>query len=159
LLPLQRSLEAKVNAAGLKKVATIEQRCVPAMVWLGQHGVGFDADAWTALCDQAQSEAEQLAKAMDGLAPQPEQSAFFSGWTWVSPAQVQEAFQRLGCPLESTDDEALARANHPLADLLRRYRAARKRCTTYGREWLKHVADDGRVYSGWRQIGAASGRM
>jgi DNA polymerase-1 len=34
-----------------------------------------------------------------------------------------------------------------------------KRTTTYGVDWLQHVAADGRVYAGWRQIGADSGRM
>ena len=44
--------------------------------------------------------------------------------------------------------------------LLREYRAAAKRSGTYGREWLRHVSPDVRVYATWKQIGAgASGRM
>jgi DNA polymerase-1 len=53
----------------------------------------------------------------------------------------------------------VAACDHPLAELLRRYRLARKRGNTYGADWLPHVAADGRVYPGWRQIGATSGRM
>jgi DNA polymerase-1 len=64
-----------------------------------------------------------------------------------------------GINVEAADDDALARVNHPLADLVRQYRAARKRAGTYGKDWLQHVAPDGRVYAGWRQIGADSGRM
>src|SRR5208337_5365641 len=48
---------------------------------------------------------------------------------------------------------------HPIADKVRNHREARKRCSTYGKDWLKHVTSDGRVYANWRQIGAASGRM
>jgi DNA polymerase-1 len=57
------------------------------------------------------------------------------------------------------DDDSLAKLDHPLAALLRDYRDARKKCTTYGKDWLKHVASDGRVYASWRQLGASSGRM
>jgi len=60
---------------------------------------------------------------------------------------------------ENTTDETLAAVDHPLAQLLRRYREANKRASTYGTDWLQQVADDGRVYPSWRQIGAASGRM
>jgi DNA polymerase-1 len=81
------------------------------------------------------------------------------GWNWDSPAQVLEAFKSVGITLERTEDDILAAVDHPAAALLRDYRATRKRCTTYGRDWLKYLADDGRVYAGWRQIGADSGRM
>ena len=65
-----------------------------------------------------------------------------------------------GHPVDSTDDDALAAINHPLAQLLRQYREAKKKVTTYGQDWLKHVAPDGRVYPSWKQLGASSsGRM
>jgi DNA polymerase-1 len=64
-----------------------------------------------------------------------------------------------GCSVKDTSEETLASVDHPLAQLLRRYRLARKRVGTYGNDWLAHVRDDGRVYADWRQIGAASGRM
>jgi DNA polymerase-1 len=49
--------------------------------------------------------------------------------------------------------------DHLLADLLRRYRKARKGVTTYGADWLEYLSDDGRVRADWKQLGAASGRM
>jgi DNA polymerase-1 len=82
-----------------------------------------------------------------------------SGWNWDSPTQVTKAFAALGITLECTDDDALAALDHPVAGLLRDYRAARKCCTTYGIDWLKHVAADGRVFAGWRQLGSEAGRM
>jgi DNA polymerase-1 len=42
--------------------------------------------------------------------------------------------------------------------LLRAYRAAKKRATTYGPTWVKNSYAGGRVYAGWHQLGAASGR-
>jgi DNA polymerase-1 len=85
--------------------------------------------------------------------------ATFETWNWDSTPQARQALKRAGCQLEDTSDETLAAAAHPLADLLRRYRLSRKRGSTYGSEWLQHVADDGRVYTSWFQCGAKTGRM
>jgi DNA polymerase-1 len=160
LLPLHTSLMRRIQAAGLERVAEIEMRCLPAMVWTASHGVAFDAERWRSLAAKAQSESERLAGELDRLSPRPEQGELFGGgWNWDSPAQVQAVFARLGITLDSTDDAVLAAVDHPLAALLRQYRAARKGCTTYGLPWLKHVAEDGRVYASWRQLGADSGRM
>jgi DNA polymerase-1 len=160
LAPLYRALEAKVRAAGLEAVADIEQRCLPAMVWLARSGVAFDRDAWDALAREAHAEAEDLAGQLEAAAPErPGRLSKEGAWDWDSPQQVKAALAATGCPVDCTQDEALAAVDHPLAGLLRKYRAARKRCTTYGRDWTKHVAPDGRVYSDWRQLGADSGRM
>jgi len=64
-----------------------------------------------------------------------------------------------GCEVNDTSNETLAAVSHPLADLLRRYRLAGKRSSTYGTDWLNHVAADGRVYTDWRQLGCKTGRM
>jgi DNA polymerase I-like protein with 3'-5' exonuclease and polymerase domains len=65
----------------------------------------------------------------------------------------------VGCPVESTSDEALAAVDHPMGRLLREYRRAAKKVSSFGSQWLEHVRDDGRVYPSWRQVGTASGRM
>jgi DNA polymerase-1 len=59
--------------------------------------------------------------------------------------------------LESTDDEALAAVNHPLAALLREYRSAERLVSAYGDEWLSH-ATDSRVFADWNQLGSVAGR-
>jgi DNA polymerase-1 len=45
-----------------------------------------------------------------------------------------------------------------MAVLLRDYRAARKRVTTYGTDWGRHALEDGRVYAAWNQLGSVAGR-
>src|SRR5262249_34536350 len=120
----------------------------------------FDRDAWAALAREAGREAEGLARQLDEAAPPREGYLSKEGaWNWASPDQVKGAFAALGIALETTDDDALARVEHPLADLLRRHRTASKRASTYGLDWLAHAATDGRVYAAWRQLGADSGRM
>jgi DNA polymerase-1 len=160
LAPLHQTLDAKIKKAGLAEVDRIEHRCLPAMVWLAQSGIGFHVETWQTLAREAAEEVHGLGKELDRLAPAARQPGIFgSGWSWDSPQQVKEVFQALGISVESTDDDHLAKVDHPLASVLRKYREARKKCTTYGKDWLKHVAGDGRVYPSWRQIGAESGRM
>jgi DNA polymerase I-like protein with 3'-5' exonuclease and polymerase domains len=152
-------LSPKIAAAGLDRIADIENRCLPAMVWLAGSGVAFDRDAWERLAGEANAEAEDLASQLDGIAPAKSGQLYGSGWNWDSPQQILEVFKALDIEVTSTDDAELAKVDHRLATLLRQYRAARKKVTTYGRDWLKYLSQDGRVYAGWRQIGAASGRM
>jgi DNA polymerase-1 len=160
LLPLYRALAVKLKVAGLVKVAELENRALPAVAWLARSGVRLDRGAWEALALQAEQEAEELAKRLDEAAPARDGYLGKSGaWNWSSPQQVKQAFAALGVPLDATHDDALAAVGHPLAQLLRHHRAAAKRASTYGLDWLNHVAADGRVYAAWRQIGCDSGRM
>jgi DNA polymerase-1 len=160
LVPLYERLTQQVKETGQQKIAELESRCLPAMVWLAHSGVALAADAWKALAADAEQESTRLAQELDAAAPRPEQGGLYSsGRNWDSPEQVKAAFKALGIELASTADDALAKVAHPLADLVRRYRAASKRASTYGEDWLKHLSGDGRVYAGWRQVGADSGRM
>jgi DNA polymerase-1 len=157
---LYSRLAEQVRAAGMARVAQVEMRCLPALAWLAGKGAPFDRFAWEALAEEAEREAAGLGQQLDEQAPCRNGFLFAqAAWNWASPEQVREAFAALGVALESTDDDALAAVKHPLAALVRRYRAASKRASTYGREWLAHVAPDGRVYAGWKQIGCITGRM
>jgi DNA polymerase I-like protein with 3'-5' exonuclease and polymerase domains len=159
LVPLYEALSPKIKAAALEQAAQIERRCLPAVAWLAAQGVSFDRERWETLAAAAQTEAQRLAAALDALAPLKPDSLAFAPWNWGSPQQVKEAFALAGIDLDKTDDDVLAALDHPLAAHLRQYRDATKRCTTYGRDWLKHVAADGRAYSHWKQYGARTGRM
>jgi DNA polymerase-1 len=158
LAPLHAAQMTRLRAAGLERVYEIERRCLPAVVWMADKGVAFDRQTWLALAGEAEAEANALSDRLNQLAPQNAQAGL-SVVNWNSPVQIKAVFHTLGISLDSTDDEHLAAVNHPIAEAIRDYRAARKRCTTYGADWLKHVAPDNRVYAGWRQLGADSGRM
>ena len=154
------TLRAKVEAAGMREVAGIEHRALPAVAWLARSGCPVDRAAWGTLAEAAGRGAESLAQQLDAAAPKRDGYLSREGsWNWDSPEQVKAAFKALGVELQSADDDALAAAGHPLAALVRQYRSAQKLATTYGADWLKHVAADGRVYAGWRQVGSDAGRM
>src|SRR5207244_7972768 len=121
--------------------------------------VGFDRDGWLTLAQSAETAANRLLGELDALAPSRSQGEMFaSGWKWDSPKDVAEALKAVGCSVEATNDNALAALDHPLAQKLRDYRAARKLASTYGAGWIAH-APIGRIHAGWRQLGANSGRM
>jgi DNA polymerase-1 len=157
LVPLAESLRARLAAADLARTAELEMRALPGVTWAAP--VRLNSAAWVAIADAAAAEQARLAGEMDALAPNG--TSLFGGRNWNSPDQVRAAFTGLGVTLDSTDDDALAALDHPLAALLRDYRAAAKRAGTYGRKWLdKHLGADGRVMPSWNQLGAEySGRM
>jgi DNA polymerase I-like protein with 3'-5' exonuclease and polymerase domains len=157
---LHTVLTTKIADAKLTEAVAIENAALPAVAWLSGAGVGFDRNAWQALTVEAKAEAERLTAELDRLAPPRPQEFFGSGWKWDSPKDIMTALALAGCGgLKNTADDTLAALDHPLAALLRDYRAATKRSTTYGSTWLKGSYHDGRVYAGWHQLGAGSGRM
>ena len=159
LVPLYQAVTRKLNQANLARTADIESLAIPSVAWMASAGVGFNQSDWQSLAELAKTEAEQFARQLDEVAPVKQNGLWEDKWNWDSPAQVKAAFRLLEIPIKSTSDDVLAAIDHPLADLLRNYREAKKRQTTYGNGWLKHLAADGRVYPQWYQLGANSGRM
>jgi DNA polymerase-1 len=160
LLPLYRKLTEQVRRSGQEQVAKIEGGCLPGMVWVAGAGLSFDRDAWLFLAEQAERDVEEwFAKLAAAAPPRPGYLAGPAAWNFASDPQVKEMFALAGLKLEKADDDTLAEIDHPLAELLRGHRAARKLATTYGKDWLQCVGDDGRVRAEWRQLGCVTGRM
>jgi DNA polymerase I-like protein with 3'-5' exonuclease and polymerase domains len=109
---------------------------------------------------EAAQQAKEITTRLDAVAPQ--RSGYLpgsGGWDWNSPLQVKEAFAAASVMLESTADDELAKVDHPMAGLLRDYRAACKLVTTYDNGWANHVSLDGRIYASWNQLGTVAGRI
>jgi DNA polymerase-1 len=158
LPPLVKALRQKIREARMDAVADIEAAALPAVVWLAQQGVGFDLEAWQALAGAAAQEAALLKEQLHQAAPPRKDGLFDGRWNWDAGAQVKQVLALVGHEVEHTDDETLAGLDHPLADLLRRYRTASKRASTYGADWDKYVQGE-RLYGSWHQQGAWTGRM
>jgi DNA polymerase I-like protein with 3'-5' exonuclease and polymerase domains len=155
---LWERLTAEITSANLTDTLETEVAALPTVAWAAYKGVGFDRTAWEAVAAETEASTARLREQLDELVPNA--GNLFGVTNWNSPDEVTAAFAALDVELTSTDDDALAVVTHPAAALLRRYLAASKLSGTYGREWLRHVANDGRVYATWKQIGAgASGRM
>src|SRR5262249_47561316 len=154
---LYAPLTAKIKEAGLGTVAAIENRAVPAFVWLACSGAPFDAEAWATIAADAEERERSIVERLDDAAPHREGCFGAGAWNWNSPQDVTEAFAALGFKLDSTNDAALAGVDHPLAAALREHRSAAQMVKTFGRSWLD-FADEGRIYAGWVQLGTDAGR-
>jgi DNA polymerase I-like protein with 3'-5' exonuclease and polymerase domains len=157
---LHDALAEIIDGYDLTRAVAIEHAALPALAWMSGAGVGFNREKWNLLAADAKAEAERLTEELHRNAPATPRGALFDdGWNWDSPKHVAAALNAAGCPVGNTDDDTLAAIDIPLAGLLRDHRAAKKRATTYGVKWIKGSYADGRVYAGWRQLGADSGRM
>jgi DNA polymerase-1 len=153
-------LEQEIRQAELERTLAVELGALPAVAGMTAEGVGFDRAAWLALHAQTALEHQAVRADLDRLAPND--YSLFDGTAatnWDSPAQVRRVLAALGCPVTSTDDDALAGIGHPIGELLRRYRAAAKRLSAYGPGWQEYLDPDGHIRPSWVQLGAASGRM
>jgi DNA polymerase-1 len=156
LLPLWEKLAAKMEDADLKRVMEIEHRALPAIVWMANAGVSFDAEGWRRYLGQVEKEKNRLGLDLKRLAPDHPEG---KEWNWNSHQQIRKAFGLLGVDLPNTKEETLSRRDNPLARTLLEYRKTSKVLGTYGPSLLEKVKEDSRIYASWWQIGAGTGRM
>ncbi len=156
LLPLTEVFEGKAEASDLTQVMEIEHRALPAIVWMGNAGVPFDAQGWREHLERVEKDKDRLGLALKEMAPKHPEG---KEWNWGSWQQVLQAFGLLGVKLPDTKEETISRCEHPLAAALLSYKKVSKLTSTYGLSLLEKVEEDGRIYASWRQIGAATGRM
>jgi DNA polymerase-1 len=156
LLPLRAKLGEQIAKARLGTVAQIENRCLPAMVWLMDSGAPFDTAAHSAAVAEIDQEVSELLALLDQATAE---HGAQPGINYRSPKQLLAMFASLGVEITSTAEETLKKVDHQLARLLLRYRGATKLQSTYGRPLAEAVAPDGRIHASFRQIGADPGRM
>jgi DNA polymerase-1 len=156
---LRDALGEKIAGADLEATLRIEERCLPAWVWMANAGMPLDAAAWKPLADEARASRAERRAALDLAAPErPGRLPGLAGWKWDSNKDVAEVLTLLGFEVENTKDETLAKIDHPFAEKLRDYRFAKWLDTTYGHAFLRHLQGDGRVYASWNQTGNVAGR-
>jgi DNA polymerase-1 len=154
LLSLYAALRRKLEAADLLDVMNLENRALPALVWLASAGVGFDWKKWLALAKKAAAESRRLEAKLNRLSPGPNGLR-----NWNSHVQVRAALAEDGHKVTSTTADVLVALDCRLARTLLEYRRESKLATTYGVKWVDDYDTDGRIYPNWYQLGANSGRM
>jgi DNA polymerase-1 len=153
-------LTVEIDKAGLTATAEIERRCQPAWLWMLTAGVPIDRGAWGALAQRSRAERDRLHGELHRQAParEGELPGAGAGWNFDSAPQVKQLLHSLGHKVKDTKDETLASIDHPLVDLLRRYRYAKWLDGTYGEKFLRFIGPDGRVHATWKQTGNEAGR-
>lgn len=181
---LRDRLAAEAARAGLTPTVELEMAALPAFVWLGQSGVGFDYESWCGIADTFQGLKVEQCGLLDDYLPQAPDALFpdwklkpgsgrkvvgrkglAHGWNWNSNDDVKEAFHQQGVLYDHFDDAVLAAIPPDAANgvgefaaTLRRYRDAHTKVSRYGRTWDQFVEADGRVYADWVQLGTDTGR-
>jgi DNA polymerase I len=155
LLPLVEIFEPRLRDESLDRVMEIEHRALPALVWMSNAGVPFDAEGWQEHLKLVEAEKQQLDEKLIELAPEHPDG---KEWNWNSWQQILKAFNLLGLDLPNTQEDTLSRCDHPLAYTLLEHRKTAKILSTYGQSLLAKVKG-GRIYGSWWQLGAETGRM
>jgi DNA polymerase-1 len=168
LLRLREVLLPALQAAGLAEAATLEWSCLPAVMEMELHGIGIDQAHLTTLGQQLEAETLQAATALTALLhpesetnPAPLFTPPRESINLDSPAQVLQALQRLGVPVESTAQWALAplATSFPVVQAVLEYRRVRK-ALTFTQALPKHIhPTTGRIHATYWQLGAATGRF
>lgn len=167
LVPLATALERRVSAEGMTRAAAIEMEVLPAVAALEAGGMPVDATrlgrllAETARArDSAAARARALLpgapEAQMRLAPAPEPIAL------SSPAEVARALRAIGLDVPDAREESLARhGDRPEVAAYLEWRHLDKRFAFLDGLARFVVPGPGgsRVYPGYWQIGAATGRM
>jgi len=156
LLPLVEIFESGLEGAELKDALELEHRALPAMAWMVGAGCPFDATGWKEHLKNLQERKKGLAEKLNEIAPERPSA---KPWNWNSHVQNREVFRLVGIELPNTRQETLSLYDNHLARILLEYKKVSTTLSNHGPKLLEEVRADGRIYAGWRQIGAETGRM
>jgi DNA polymerase-1 len=163
LLIARRQLD-EIMKVGLLETAKLENRCLPAMVWMENTGILLDQKRWQTLEDQALLEHGSTILKLNAMAGTNRAVMGCTQINWNSPAQVARILQGRGNEVTSTREQALvelAAGGEELAQELVKLRHLSKRIGTYGESYFKWINPvTGRIHPDFQQLGAQnSGRM
>lgn len=145
---------------------------------LGMRGCKIDKEGWISLCEKNYEDALSIQrKYMDNpeildemSLEEAKKSRKFSGLNLASTNQVSERLKELGAKVKgitkggamsTQEDDLRPFIDVPFVKDVLEFRGKMKLASTYGRGWIErgYIEPDGRVYSDFKQIGAATGRL
>jgi DNA polymerase I len=162
VIPLIRKLAGLLKVVNLWTTAQIENRCLPAVVWMKNAGIKLNQDAWLDVEHDNLVERAAVVRQLNEMAGTNSVAGRVCNWN--SHQQIRHILEgRIG-PIESTREAALvqiAADGEPLAQLIVHYRHLNKRIGTYGSAYFDFISPvTGLIYPDVLQLGAAaSGRM
>jgi DNA polymerase I-like protein with 3'-5' exonuclease and polymerase domains len=164
LQPLCDILSQQLMDEDLMDTALLEFQFVRPVSEMELSGVFINKAKWREIIAEAQKQSDSLVAEMsDILAPLSEQNTLF-GENVInikSPDQLLGAFHKLGFhDLENTDEKALKKIAHPLAQFILEHRAYNKLISTYGEVILRKInRATNRLHVTLHQLGADTGRL
>ena len=145
---LKEKLRAKLKKLRLLKIALLEFRAIWPEVAMELNGFAFNKEKWLALAKVNAAKAKEILEVLYRDLPDPYGQVSLpgmgAGFNINSPKQIMMSLNRMGVDIESTDSDTLAMVakDFPITEQIILYRQYKKRCTTYGPDYLKNVRDD-----------------
>lgn len=163
---------AAYRLAGIQRQALQERgrgRCYglmrnaqPAIARLELAGCPFDTAAHAALMAQWQEQAETARTELDSLlnGANPDSPQQLAAWLAANlPPDTLASWERTGTGQLKTDADTLAGLTLPALEPLKRYKAAMKGLSTYGKGYAAHISPvTGRIHASFL-LGTAAGRL
>jgi DNA polymerase-1 len=163
LPPLCDILSQALIDEGLIETALLEFAFVRPAAEMEMNGARINKKKWREIIANAQASAVGMEQEMSTiLAPLSDQNTLFGTNTVniKSPDQLMDAFRKLGIELQNTDEKALKKVSHPLAQMILKHRAYTKLISTYGEPILRKInRNTNRLHFTLHQMGADTGRL
>jgi DNA polymerase-1 len=185
---LHRAIIERLEIRKLTPTYELEMGFLPALVQMNLNGVEVDKKQWLDRSEKVEAQLNAIRPKVLSHFPLPDPEPLkvvrikktgepfavdiktneriteennVRGWNLASPLQVLKMFQAIEVDLPNTSYETLVehQDEHDAVKLFLSFRDIEKEATTFGRDWLKYVYPNSRVYPSWRQMGAATGRM
>ena len=147
---------------GLGRCYALMRDAQPAIARLELAGCPFDTAAHAALIAQWQEQAEAARTELDSLlnGANPDSPQQLAAWLAANlPPDTLETWNRTASGQLATDADTLAGLSLPALEPLRRYKAATKGLSTYGKGYAAHISPvTGRIHASFIP-GTAAGRL
>jgi DNA polymerase-1 len=163
LHPLVDILSGMLQDEGLIDTALLEFEFLRPCSEMELNGVTIDQNHWRRIIGEARDQSEVIRGEITAiLEPFQDQNTLFGASTVniSSKDQILDAFEKLGFPLENTEEKTLKSVDHPLASMLLQWRGYDKLVSTYGEPVLQKISrQDHRLHATFHQLGTTTGRL
>jgi DNA polymerase-1 len=150
--------QKEIQEYGLEKTIWLENQVLPAFCKARLAGLEMDVDGWIDIYEEEKAIAAEKREAM----LQYTDATFNPN----SQPQLKAALRKLGIDVpvvygkETTAAEHISKIKHPFIEALLEYRAAEKRASTYGEEFLDALNPvTGFLHTDFMQVGTVTGRV
>lgn len=157
LIPLYQSMKDKIYARQPETILNLEFNLLPVTASMKYAGIKPDPELWFEIADEKEKRQEEVKQIF-----QKRMEPY--GWGDINPnswQQLKKAFAVAGLNLPNTELITFKLNKHKLPDLIEpliEYKELKQPTTTFGKPWLRHIAEDGRVYADFNQVGTDTGR-
>jgi len=157
LIPLYQKMRSRVLDRQPQRILDLEFSLLPVTASLEYNGIPFNPTLWGDIADEKKERRhEAKARIIEMIDPYIDWDINLNSWQ-----QLLKAFRAMGLDdIKRTNRQTLElhKSDHPVIEELLVYKELQKAVSTYGRKYIDNMADDGRIYADFSQLGTDTGR-